>query len=63
MRVISEIEIERAISKKKDALRHDKYYTSPVEIKWTTEKLVEYMISELEEVRNDILARCKGRRD
>ncbi len=61
MRSVSEIEIERAFSKKKDALKHDKYYTSPVEIKWTTEKLVEYMIAELEEVRKDILSRCERR--
>ena len=58
MRAVSEIEIERAFSKKKDSLRHEKYYESPVEIQWTTEKLVEYMIAELEEVRKDLMKRC-----
>ena len=60
MRAVSEIEIERAFARKKDTLKHEKYYNDPVEVKWSTEKLVEYMISELEEVRRDILARCKN---
>lgn len=57
MKTVSEIDIERAFAKKKDALKHEKYYKSPVEVHWTTEKLVEYMIAELEEVRREILIR------
>ena len=60
MRAVSEIEVERAFAKKKDSLRHEEYYDSPVEIKWTTEKLVEDMIAELDEVRRDLLGRCKN---
>ena len=60
MKGVSEIEVERAFARKRDALKHEQYYNNPVEVKWSTEKLVDYMIAELEEVRNDILARCKS---
>ena len=56
MRAVSEIAIERAFAKKRDSLRHEEYYENPVEVKWNTAKLAEYMISELEEVRRDILS-------
>lgn len=60
MRAVSEIEVERAFAKKRDALRHEEYFKNPVEVRWTTERLVEYMLAELEEVRKDILGRAQN---
>lgn len=55
MRSVSEIEVERAFTKKINSLKNDEYYKNPVEVRWSTEKLVEYMITELKEVKRDIL--------
>ena len=60
MRAVDEIEIDRAFTKKINSLLSDEYYSNPVEIRWSTEKLTEYMIAELKEVKGDIIGRCKS---
>lgn len=62
MRVVEEIEIERAFAKARNATKEDQGYKNPQQCFYTTADIGDYILKVLEGVRREILSRSKESR-